>query len=121
MGRSPDMPSRQAILLKKQRGVCPWCCLSFREGDTLEVDHILATTSGGKDEYNNLQLLHGHCHDAKTALDMEFIRKNSRQKHLKAINLELVKHDWFWDKNDILVVSKSKDVGSPNDMGRYIE
>jgi RNA-directed DNA polymerase len=108
MGRSPDMPSRQAILLKKQRGVCPWCCLRFREEDTLEVDHILATALGGKDEYKNLQLLHGHCHDGKTALDMEQIRKNSRQKHLKAINLQLVKHNWFWDENDILVVSKSR-------------
>jgi hypothetical protein len=50
----------------------------------------------------------GHCHDTKTALDMEQIRKNSRQKHLKAINLQLVKHNWFWDENDILVVSKSR-------------
>jgi RNA-directed DNA polymerase len=74
----------------------------------LEVDHILATALGGKDEYKNLQLLHDHCHNAKTALDMKQIRKNSRQKYLKAINLELVKHNWFWDENDILVVSQSK-------------
>ncbi len=70
MGRSPDMPSRKASLLKKQKGVCPWCCLRFREGDILEEDHILARALGGKDEYKNLQLLHGHCHDAKTALDL---------------------------------------------------
>uniref|UniRef100_UPI003D6F6AC2 HNH endonuclease n=1 Tax=Limnospira platensis TaxID=118562 RepID=UPI003D6F6AC2 len=26
-------------------------------------------SQGGKDEYKNLQLLHRHCHDDKTALD----------------------------------------------------
>ncbi|XHL99296.1 MAG: HNH endonuclease signature motif containing protein [Microcoleus anatoxicus] len=26
-------------------------------------------TLGGKDTYNNLQLLHKHCHDSKTATD----------------------------------------------------
>jgi RNA-directed DNA polymerase len=72
MGSNPNMPTRKANLLNRQRGICPWCCLHFREGDILEVDHILATSQGGKDEYKNLQLLHGHCHDAKTALDTEY-------------------------------------------------
>ncbi|MDJ0648395.1 MAG: group II intron maturase-specific domain-containing protein [Xenococcaceae cyanobacterium MO_188.B19] len=67
MGRNPDMPSRKASLLKRQKGVCPWCCLHFREGDILEEDHVLARALGGKDRYDNLQLLHGHCHDTKTS------------------------------------------------------
>ncbi len=104
MGRSPDMPFRKASLLKKQRGVCPWCCLHFREEDILETDHILAIALGGKDEYRNLQLLHGHCHDRKTALDLEYIRKNSPLRRLKLTNKKLAKYDWFWDKNDILVI-----------------
>jgi RNA-directed DNA polymerase len=108
MGRNPDMPKRQAILLNKQKGVCSWCCLRFREEDTLEVDHILATALGGKNEYKNLQLLHGHCHDAKTALDMEYIRENNYQKYWKKISSELDKHNWFWDENDILVIPTSK-------------
>ncbi len=108
MGRSPDMPSRKALLLKRQKGICPWCCLRFREGDILETDHILATALCGKDEYNNLQLIHGHCHDIKTALDMEYLRKNNLIKGLKLINKELEKFNWFWDKNDILVTSESK-------------
>ncbi len=41
----------------------------FREGDTLNIDHIIPRSQGGKDEYNNLQLLHKHCHDIKTAHD----------------------------------------------------
>ncbi|MDJ0747197.1 MAG: group II intron reverse transcriptase/maturase [Xenococcaceae cyanobacterium MO_167.B27] len=90
MGRSPDMPTRKANLLKRQKGICPWCCLRFREEDTLEVDHILALALGGRDDYKNLQLLHGHCHDDKTALDLEYIRERKLQKHLEVINSELV-------------------------------
>ena len=108
MGQSPDMPSRKASLLKRQKGVCPWCCLRFREGDILETDHILATVLGGKDEYNNLQLLHGHCHDEKTALDMEYLRENNLIKGLKFVSKELDNLNWFWDKNDILVIPESK-------------
>ncbi|MFO7092573.1 HNH endonuclease, partial [Limnospira platensis] len=37
--------------------------------DLIEVDHIVPRSQGGKDEYKNLQLLHRHCHDDKTALD----------------------------------------------------
>ncbi len=108
MGRSPDMPSRKAILLNKQRGVCPWCCLRFREGDNLEVDHILSRALGGRDDYKNLQLLHGHCHDDKTALELKYIRERKLQKHLEVINTELDKYNWFWDDNDILVLSNKK-------------
>ncbi len=108
MGRSPDMPTRKASLLKRQKGICPWCCNSFREGDMLETDHILARALGGKDVYDNLQLLHGHCHDEKTALDLEYIKERKFQKYLESINSELDKYNWFWDENDILVTSKKR-------------
>ncbi len=117
MGISPDMPSRKASLLKRQKGVCLWCCLHFREGDILEEDHVLARALGGKDIYNNLQLLHAHCHDAKTALDLSYIRDNSLKEHLKQVNKELNKYNWFW-KDDILCIH-GKSNGS--DKGRYIE
>ncbi|MCC5601749.1 HNH endonuclease [Nostoc favosum] len=35
----------------------------------MEEDHIIPRALGGKDEYNNLQLLHRHCHDEKTFND----------------------------------------------------
>jgi RNA-directed DNA polymerase len=35
--------------------------------DLPEVDHIVPTSLGGKDGYDNWQLLHRHCHDTKTA------------------------------------------------------
>ncbi len=74
MGRHPEMPNSKAIRLKKQKGKCNWCGLQFREGDVLEEDHLIATALGGKNVYENLQLLHGHCHDVKTALDLTDIR-----------------------------------------------
>ena len=69
MGRHPEMPNREAKLLKQQKGKCAHCGLTFREGDVMEVDHIIPKSIGGKDEWKNLQLLHRHCHDVKTASD----------------------------------------------------
>ncbi len=120
MGKNPDMPRRKASLLKKQKGVCPWCCLHFRERDILEEDHVLARALGGKDKYDNLQLLHAHCHDAKTALDLRYIRENSYQEHLKRINKELDKYNWFW-KDDVLYVERKTRFRESHDKGRYIE
>jgi RNA-directed DNA polymerase len=69
MGKHPEMPKRTASLLKKQKGKCAHCGLFFRDGDLLEVDHIVPTSKGGKNEYKNWQLLHRHCHDEKTRTD----------------------------------------------------
>ncbi|WP_366519108.1 HNH endonuclease signature motif containing protein [uncultured Thermosynechococcus sp.] len=33
------------------------------------MDHVIPLSLGGKDTYDNLQLLHRHCHDAKTRID----------------------------------------------------
>ena len=67
MGTHPEVSTRVATLLKKQKGKCTHCGLYFREEDVIEVDHIIPRSMGGKDEYKNLQLLHRHCHDTKTA------------------------------------------------------
>ena len=69
LGKHPEMSSRKAKLLKQQKGICPWCELRFQEWDVLEVDHKIPRALGGKDEWRNLQLLHRHCHDEKTAKD----------------------------------------------------
>ncbi len=61
--------TRATNLLKKQKGYCKWCNVPFAFDDVFEVDHIIPTAKGGKDEYTNLQLLHRHCHDLKTSLD----------------------------------------------------
>ena len=68
-GEHPLVPTRVTKLLKEQKGKCAHCGLYFREDDLIEVDHIIPTSVGGKDRYGNLQALHRHCHDSKTAND----------------------------------------------------
>ncbi len=36
----------------------------------IEVDHIIPKSKSGKDIYENLQLIHRHCHDSKTLVDI---------------------------------------------------
>lgn len=69
LGKNPELPTRVATLLKRQKGKCAYCGLFFRENDVWEVDHIIPKSQGGRDEYKNLQLLHRHCHDKKTVSD----------------------------------------------------
>jgi RNA-directed DNA polymerase len=67
---NPLLSIRVRKLLSLQQGKCKFCNVTFKDGDIMEVDHIIPSTHGGKDYYNNLQLLHGHCHDTKTAQDI---------------------------------------------------
>ena len=71
-GEYPEAPKRVATLIKAQKGICPHCGLYFTSTDIVEVDHITPKSLGGKGEYKNLQLLHRHCHDTKTASDGSF-------------------------------------------------
>jgi len=83
MGEHPEMPNREASLLKKQNRKCAHCGLTFREDDLLEVDHIIPKSLGGKDEWKNLQLLHRHCHDVKTASDGSRKSVVTKGKHVE--------------------------------------
>jgi len=65
----PEVSTRMATLLKKQRGKCNHCGLYFKDGDLVEIDHVIPKSLGGGKEYTNLQVLHRHCHDIKTATD----------------------------------------------------
>jgi RNA-directed DNA polymerase len=71
MGKHPEVGGRLSFLLKAQKGQCAHCKLFFRFGDVLEVDHKVPRSLGGSDRYDNLQLLHRHCHDTKTATDRQ--------------------------------------------------
>jgi len=68
-GEYPETPTRVSKLIKQQKGICPHCDLYFTSIDIVELDHIKPTSLGGKDTYDNLQILHKHCHDTKTASD----------------------------------------------------
>jgi RNA-directed DNA polymerase len=48
----------------------------FKDGDLLEVDHIIPKSKGGNNSLKNKQLLHRHCHDTKTARDGSLTRSN---------------------------------------------
>ena len=106
MGRHPEMPTSKAIRLKKQKGKCKWCGLHFREEDVLEEDHIIATAKGGKNVYENLQLLHAHCHDEKTKLDMMDIRNKRLSNFIKKLHKEWSKVDYLW-VDDIPIIFSS--------------
>jgi RNA-directed DNA polymerase len=54
-------------LLHAQDGRCRYCGLYFRDGDLMEIDHILPHDLGGIDALANLQALHRHCHDQRHA------------------------------------------------------
>jgi len=67
LGHRADIPRRTAVLLHRQRGICPRCGLFFRHGDPLEIDHLASATPGGPRAFRTWQLLHGHCHVAQMA------------------------------------------------------
>ena len=100
LGTHPEMPNRKAKLLKQQKGKCPWCGLSFHDWDVLEVDHIIPKALSGLDEYKNLQLLHRHCHDEKTALDLKEIRSKDHSKSRAKLSQFWNQFNWEWI-NDI--------------------
>jgi len=69
MGNYSGISPSVATLLKKQKGKCAHCGQYFRENDVMEIDHIIPKSQEGSNKYDNRQLLHGHCHDSKTAQD----------------------------------------------------
>ena len=69
MGTHPEVSTKVATLLKRQKGICAYCGNYFTDGDSIEVDHTVPTSIGGRNSYDNWQLLHRHCHDKKTAID----------------------------------------------------
>lgn len=83
LGKHPEMSNQKAKLLKQQKGKCTWCELRFQEWDVMEVDHKIPKALGGKDEWKNLQLLHRHCHDEKTASDGSGSPVLSKREHVE--------------------------------------
>ncbi|MBC6480502.1 MAG: HNH endonuclease [Hormoscilla sp. GM7CHS1pb] len=67
--QSPMVSSRVIKLMGRQKGKCNYCGRMFKDGDKWEVDHIIPKSLGGKDRYDNLQLLHDYCHHQKTKTD----------------------------------------------------
>jgi RNA-directed DNA polymerase len=79
MGKHPELKSSIAKLLKKQNGKCNWCNLTFQVEDSIEIDHIIPKSIGGLKVYDNLQLLHKHCHDLKTSNDALLVKGTHKE------------------------------------------
>ncbi|EDX82627.1 Group II intron, maturase-specific domain family [Synechococcus sp. PCC 7335] len=84
-GRHPELPNRVALLLKKYKGKCSECGLMFVANDLIEVDHKVPKQDGGTDTFDNLQPLHRHCHDVKTARDNARIKELEQDTELASI------------------------------------
>jgi len=69
-GTSPMLSKTQIKLLAKQKYKCNFCGLLFNSEDGLEIDHIRPKSQGGLSRMDNLQILHRHCHDIKSAQDL---------------------------------------------------
>lgn len=100
MGKQPDCPKTIATLLKRQKGICSYCGLHFRNGDVWEKDHIIPRAAGGDNGYKNLQLLHLHCHDQKTKQDLLTIKRykfrKGWEKVYKRFQGQFDKTNWIW-------------------------
>jgi RNA-directed DNA polymerase len=81
-GRHPDASPRLAKLLKQQRGRGRYCGLFFQHDDRIEVDHINGNHRDSRSA--NLQALHGHCPDAKTRQQGDYLPPGMRDKHPNA-------------------------------------
>ncbi len=79
--KHPTIRPRVLKLMNRQNGKCPHCQHSFRIGDKWEIDHIIPRSKGGKDHYDNLQLLHLDCHDHKTKLDINPNNNEDERSH----------------------------------------
>lgn len=69
LGNHPQVPAWIARTLKQQGGKCAWCGLHLTLEDLYELDHRRPTAQGGTHRWTNWQIIHGHCHDTKTAQD----------------------------------------------------
>jgi RNA-directed DNA polymerase len=61
LGRDPTKSDRVVKLLKRQSGICMICGLYFTTEDKMEVHHWDSDRQNNR--YENLALLHVHCHD----------------------------------------------------------
>lgn len=100
MGKHPELKTSIARFLKKQRGKCNHCGLTFKPGDKIERDHITAIKAGGNNTIDNLQVLHKHCHDVKTKTDLVAIKRykfrKGWEKVHKRIQGQFEKSNWMW-------------------------
>lgn len=85
--KHPLLKTEKGILLKRCKGRCAYCGLTFKDGDILEVDHHIPLHLGGKDTLDNKHILHRHCHDQRHA-EFEKIRHKAEQHEESMLKIE---------------------------------
>ena len=62
--KSINLPFVKSQIWKKQKGICPGCkhFLDPLKPEILDLHHVIPKKEGGSDKFNNLRLLHEHCH-----------------------------------------------------------
>ena len=100
MRKHPEIRTSVAKLLKKQKGKCNYCQLTFTTEDKIERDHVIPRQAGGNKLKDNLQLLHKHCHDVKTKTDLIAIKHHKFRKEwdkvYKKIQIQFEQSKWKW-------------------------
>ncbi len=96
MGKHPEMKNSVAKLLKKQKGKCNLCGLTFQPEDLLEIDHVIAQQAGGHEYKDNLQLVHRHCHDVKTKEDLKLIKEYKSKREADKNQKWFNQLNWQW-------------------------
>jgi RNA-directed DNA polymerase len=100
MGKHPEVRTSVARLLKKQKGKCNYCSLTFRPEECIEIDHIVPQKAGGHKYKDNFQVLHKHCHDKKTKEDLKAIKAYKYKKGWEKVHAEFIdlfeESKWIW-------------------------
>ena len=66
-------------IIERDRHQCQYC---GRTTGQMTTDHIIPKSNGGTDGYENLQLLHAHCHHKKSA--QENTKQTNKGAHVKS-------------------------------------
>jgi RNA-directed DNA polymerase len=67
--KSKELPPSYQKIAQNQDHVCPICGEALYNDEELQKDHIQPRGKGGKESYENYQLLHKDCHKQKTAVE----------------------------------------------------
>ena len=97
MGRHTEMPTSKAFKLKKQKASATGLDYIFvKETFQKKTISLLPPLVVKINGYKNLQLLHGHCHNAKTALDLIDIRNKQSSIFFEKLSEEWSKVKYLW-------------------------
>ena len=88
---------RMERLLKRQEARCPYCCQLIEQIEGTHIHHMRPRSKDGKDELNNLRLLHLFCHEELhrvitrkqmkelTDKNIDYVRSYHVQEYLKEV------------------------------------